>query len=208
MTGEDKKPGSGDDKKPMTGEDKKPGSGDDKKPMTGEDKKPGGTGNQEKELTDAQRKEAEDLQKKAEELAKAMKDTDKGGQGPGLRPGDDQKPDSQDPEHQKKATDLALESLRKKMQDGEIDKDFLKKAGLEDAAALQKFFKDYDRIKRESPERLAGQGQQRARGPAKANTSLSNQKDLIIDPNSVPPPELRDALDIYTKKQAEGQRPK
>ncbi len=105
-------------------------------------------------------------------------------------------PDKADPEHAKRATDLMLDSLRDKLQRGEIDNKLekaLKDANLTPQQALD-LIKKRDRLTRQSTGRTTD--------VRKVDTQSDLNTSLNLDARHNPPPELERAFRRFTENRA------
>jgi hypothetical protein len=114
------------------------------------------------------------------------------------------KPDPENPEHKAKATDLVLDTFRDRMAKGQIDKDVLKKMNWTEEEA-RRFMAEYDKAKRQGLlDQARGAGRGKTTSVGGPNTAGGNVRiDPFINPDLVPPPELRGSWEALTRKRAE-----
>lgn len=103
------------------------------------------------------------------------------------------------PEFSEAAGDLTLDSLRKKIERGEIDKptrELMDRLGV-------KTPEEFQRLLRDKPQVVQGalaRGNRQATGPNRAATRDSRSADTDASERPVLPPELRDAYDEFTRR--------
>jgi len=155
--------------------------------------------------------EADRVRKQAEDLARALREKEQGGQ-PGLGGGNGDRQNAPleaapfDPNraHAEKPADLVLEEFRKKLEKGEIDRRILDKLKWSEED-LKRFYGAYEKLRKEGRLDLArgsGTAGLRSSGPSRAATQTAKPVEAGAHPAFVPPPELRDSYEEYTRRLA------
>src|SRR5439155_16318006 len=122
-------------------------------------------------------------------------------------PDTDSKPDKPNEEFARKATDLTLETFRKQMEEGKIDKDVLKKMNWTEKD-LKDFMDQYKKFKEQGgtiPKDAVGKStgnkaNLKSTGPAESVTRTGKAMDAQADPGLQPPPELRNSFEEFTRQ--------
>jgi hypothetical protein len=116
------------------------------------------------------------------------------------------KPDAVNPEHQKHATDLLLETFREKLEKGEIDLEALKKMGFKDPDDARRWLKNREDLRNRGVlDRVRGSGSVGGplTGPTRSGTGTNTSTDAVIDPSLRPPRELQSDYEDFTRKLAQ-----
>jgi collagen type III alpha len=109
------------------------------------------------------------------------------------------KPMKPNPEFSEAPGDLTLDSLRKKMERGEIDKptlELMQRLGVKTPEELQRLLRDKPQVVQAE----LSQGRRRAIGPNRAATREGQSADVDASDRPVLPPELRDAYEEFTRR--------
>ena len=109
------------------------------------------------------------------------------------------KPMKPNPEFSEAAGDLTLDSLRKKIERGEIDKptrELMDRLGVKTPEELQRLLRDKPQV----VQGVLARGNRQATGPNRAATRDSRSADTDASERPVLPPELRDAYDEFTRR--------
>jgi hypothetical protein len=103
------------------------------------------------------------------------------------------------PEFSEAPGDLTLDSLRRKMERGEIDKptrELMQRLGVKTPEELQRLLRDKPQVVQAE----LSQGRRRAIGPNRAATREGQSADVDASDRPVLPPELRDAYEEFTRR--------
>ena len=109
------------------------------------------------------------------------------------------KPMKPNPEFSEAPGDLTLDTLRKKIERGEIDKptrELMERLGLKTPEELQRLLQDKPQVVQAELAR----GTRRALGPNRAATREASSADVDASERPVLPPELRDAYEEFTRR--------
>ncbi len=109
------------------------------------------------------------------------------------------KPMKPNPEFSEAPGDLTLDTLRKKIERGEIDKptrELMERLGLKTPEELQRLLQDKPQVVQAELSR----GTRRALGPNRAATREGQSTDVDASDRPVLPPELRDAYEEFTRR--------